>query len=434
MRSRDSKVPLNEYITLQRGFDLPIHDRINGTVPVVASTGIVGFHDEAKVVGPGVVIGRSGSIGGGQFIKEDFWPLNTTLWVKDFKGHNPRFIYYLLKNIDFSSLNVGSGVPTLNRNHFTSIEVINFDEDEEIIIAGILGNIDDKIDLNRQINQTLEQIAQAIFKSWFVDFDPVKAKIEAKEKGEDPERAAMCAISGKSDKELEQLSPEQLEQLSKTAALFPDELEDSELGMIPKEWEIGIISDYGQVVTGKTPSTKVLDNFGGGIPFITPTDISDDTYIIKTDRCLTKQGQHAVRNCVIPKYSICVTCIGSQMGKVVINSTTSVTNQQINSILLHHDFHRFYVYLNLRMRRNELRLMGSSGSTMPIINKKTFSELSILRPPNIVAEQFHHCVHSLFYEVLLLLKEASILATLRDTLLPKLISGELRLENFTGNS
>src|SRR5690554_1286396 len=100
--------PLNEFITLQRGFDLPEEQRKPGSIPVVASRSIVGFHSEKRVEAPGVVIGRSGSIGGGQYLDEPFWPLNTTLWVKDFKGHNPRYVYYLLKSIDFTSFNVGA--------------------------------------------------------------------------------------------------------------------------------------------------------------------------------------------------------------------------------------------------------------------------------------------------------------------------------------
>ncbi|MFA0173197.1 restriction endonuclease subunit S, partial [Vibrio splendidus] len=117
------QTPLNEFITLQRGFDLPKGDRVEGGIPVVASTGVGGYHNESKVKAPGVVIGRSGSIGGGQYITDDFWPLNTTLWIKDFKGHDPRYVYYLMRSIDFTKFNVGSGVPTLNRNHLSSLLV-----------------------------------------------------------------------------------------------------------------------------------------------------------------------------------------------------------------------------------------------------------------------------------------------------------------------
>lgn len=244
-------IPLNDFITLQRGHDLPHKNRVEGNVPVVASTGIAGYHNEAKAKAPGVILGRSGSIGGGQYITEDYWPLNTTLWVKDFKGHNERFIYYLLKSIDFSSFNVGSGVPTLNRNHLSSILIDDKGRQFEDKVAKILGDIDDKIAVNIQINQTLEQIAQAIFKSWFVDFDPVKAKIEALAAGgnaDDAELAAMGVISAKTLDELNSLkasNPEQFNKLAQTATLFPKDL-DSETGT-PAGWNSGVIADIAKL-------------------------------------------------------------------------------------------------------------------------------------------------------------------------------------------
>ncbi|PRL63599.1 restriction endonuclease subunit S [Haemophilus influenzae] len=239
-----SKIPLNEFITLQRGFDLPSNKRISGSVPVVASTGIAGYHNEIKVKAPGVVIGRSGSIGGGQYIEKDFFPLNTTLYVKDFKGHYPRFIYYLLKSIDFTSFNVGTGVPTLNRNHLSSILISALGIDKEKEIANILGSLDQKIQLNIQINQTLEQIAQALFKSWFVDFDPVRAKVQALSDGlslEQSELAAMQAISGKTPEELTALSqtqPDRYVELAETAKAFPCEMVEVDGVEVPKGWEL----------------------------------------------------------------------------------------------------------------------------------------------------------------------------------------------------
>src|SRR5690554_973155 len=156
---------LGELLTLQRGFDLPVNDRLPGHYPVVASTGIVGTHSQAMVEAPGVVIGRSGSLGGGQYIEQDFWPLNTTLWVKDFKGNDRLFCYYLLKSLDLARFNAGSGVPTLNRNHIHPLVVrVPLDVDEQREIAHILGTLDDKIELNRRMNATLEATARAIFK------------------------------------------------------------------------------------------------------------------------------------------------------------------------------------------------------------------------------------------------------------------------------
>jgi len=166
--SARAKIPLSDFITLQRGFDLPTARRKEGNVPVIASTGIAGYHNEAKVKGPGVVIGRSGSIGGGQYAANDFWPLNTTLWVKDFKGNNPRFTYYLLKGIDFTRFNAGAGVPTLNRNHIASLRVSNFSPAEQAEIASILSAYDDLIENNRRRIQLLEESARLLYREWFV--------------------------------------------------------------------------------------------------------------------------------------------------------------------------------------------------------------------------------------------------------------------------
>ena len=161
------------------------------------------------------MIGRSGSIGGGQFIEEDFWPLNTTLWVKNFNGNDPRFCYYFLKSLDLVQFNVGSGVPTLNRNHIHGLPAIVPSPYEQRSIAHVLGNLDDKIELNRRMNETLERMARALFKSWFVDFDPVRAKMEGHDTG----------------------LPRHL------ADLFPDRLVDSEMGEIPEGWCASTLAD-----------------------------------------------------------------------------------------------------------------------------------------------------------------------------------------------
>ena len=206
---------LGEVVTLQRGFDLPRTERTPGSYPVIASTGPVGTHNRAVVKGPGVVIGRSGSLGGGQYIKHDFWPLNTTLWVKDFHQNDPRFCYFLLKSLDLGQYNVGSGVPTLNRNHIHPLPVRVPPLPEQRAIAQILGTLDDKIELNRRLNETLEELARAIFKDWFIDFGPVRAKLEGRDTG----------------------LPEHL------ARLFPDRLVESELGGIPEGWEVGAVGE-----------------------------------------------------------------------------------------------------------------------------------------------------------------------------------------------
>ena len=116
--------PLGELLTLQRGFDLPVSKRKDGVFPIYASTGINGYHEEAKVKGPGVVTGRSGSLGAVKFVSGDFWPLNTTLWVKEFKLIGPYFATYLLDSMQLEQYNGGAAVPTLNRNDVHKVEVL----------------------------------------------------------------------------------------------------------------------------------------------------------------------------------------------------------------------------------------------------------------------------------------------------------------------
>ena len=194
---------LGEVIELKRGYDLPQRKRIPGSVPLVSSSGVTYYHTEAKVRGPGVVTGRYGTLGEVFFVSSDFWPLNTTLYVRDFKGNDPRFISYFLRGLDFSAYSDKAAVPGLNRNHLHQAAVrYPADITEQRAIAHILGTLDDKIELNRRMNQTLEEMARAIFQDWFVDFGPVRAKLEGRES---------------------YLPPELWD-------LFPDRLVDSELG------------------------------------------------------------------------------------------------------------------------------------------------------------------------------------------------------------
>ena len=223
---------LGEVALLQRGFDLPAKERRSGKIPIVSSSGISGSHSEVGVRGPGVVTGRYGTIGQVFLVKEDFWPLNTTLWVKDFHGNDPQFISYLLRTIDFHSCSDKSSVPGVNRNDLHRIPVFCPPLPQQKTIGRILGALDDKIELNRKMNRTLEAMAKALFQSWFIDFDPVRAKLDGQNPmGMDPA----------------------------TAALFPNSFMDSELGPIPNGWEVKSISDVTFHVTkGDTPRTEAL--------------------------------------------------------------------------------------------------------------------------------------------------------------------------------
>jgi type I restriction enzyme, S subunit len=158
-----SDCTLSDVVRLQRGFDLPTSERRPGSVPILGSFGITGFHDTAAVTGPGVTIGRSGvSFGTATFCANDFWPLNTTLFVKDFRGNDARFVYYLLDAIDFSGYNSGSAQPSLNRNFIARLPVRIPDPAEQRLIAEVLGALYDKIECNLRMSRITEDLAVAL--------------------------------------------------------------------------------------------------------------------------------------------------------------------------------------------------------------------------------------------------------------------------------
>ena len=146
------------------------------------------------------------------------------------------------------------------------------------------------------------------------------------------------------------------------------------------EWKEYRISDLGIIVTGKTPRTAISENYGGDIPFLSPSDDMESKYVPLTARCLTVKGLAEVKNCLIPENSICVSCIGSDMGKSVITDRPIVTNQQINSIVPTKFFDPDFVYYLMQSKRREIRFIGGNGTAVPILNKSAFSNLTVMAP------------------------------------------------------
>ncbi|ORT52627.1 restriction modification system subunit S (plasmid) [Vibrio sp. qd031] len=319
---------------------------------------------------------------------------------------NKDYVMYVLTSKHFQdyihNLATGSTIKNVGLKLIREYEFQLPDTETQDEVANVLVSIDSKITVNQQINKNLEEMAQALFKSWFVDFDPVKAKMN----GEQPEGMDVA-----------------------TASLFPEKLVESELGLIPEGWDINYIKDFGKVVTGKTPPKKVEDAYAEeGVPFVTPSDIDSDVFVSETKRFLSESGVEAVKKNLLPAGSICVTCIGSQMGKAVISPSEAISNQQINSVVVAKDYERNFLFLNLRRRREEIFLIGSSGSTMPIINKSTFEKLAVLTPSEELMHSFDRAVSSLLSKIHQNAIENQTLSSLRDTLLPKLLSGEIELD------
>jgi len=290
-------------------------------------------------------------------------------------------------------------------------------------IAGILSSLSNKIELNRQINQTLEEMAQAIFKSWFVDFEPVKAKIEAKVGGQDPERAAMCAISGKTDAELDLLSPGQLAQLRATAALFPDELTDSELGPIPKGWEVGCMKNCClRVESGGTPKRGESNYWDGNIRWLSSGEVRN-VIILDTKEKITEEGLRKSSAKLWPYGSTVVAMYGATAGQVCLLAKEMAANQACCSLIPKKNCQN---YIFLTARRSIEDLSGkASGSAQQNLNKSLVSDHRVLLPGEQTLKAFEQITGPFLEGWIRNIKQNNVLTQLRDTLLPKLLSGEI---------
>ena len=242
-------------------------------------------------------------------------------------------------------------------------------------IVGVLYSIDKKIEENNAINNNLEQQAQAIFKYWFVDFEPFGKKM-------------------------------------------------------PNDWCNGIIDDLAKdIVCGKTPSTKKADYYGTDIPFITIPDMHDKIYSITTERHLSVLGANSQAKKNLPKNSICVSCIGTA-GLVTLVAEESQTNQQINSIIPKDGFSPYFIYLLMQTRSDTINKLGQGGSTIVNLNRSQFAKIQVTIPAISAMTDFDKIVSPIFEKILQNQKENLCLTSLRDNLLPKLMSGELDVSNI----
>ena len=381
-----------------------------------------------------ILISINGTIGNLAFYKGENVILGKSACYINIKSDvDKNFIYYALKSSKFQnyikSQATGSTIKNVSLKLLRDYVLELPDIIQQKRISKILSNLDEKINLNNQINQTLETIAQAIFKSWFIDFEPVRAKIAAKQEGKDPELAAMCAISGKTQAELDQLTKEDFAELQATAALFPDELVESELGTVPKGWSVQKIKDFGRVICGKTPSKSIAEYYGNDIPFIKIPDMHHDVFVLDSFEKLSEKGSNSQANKILPRGSICVSCIAT-VGKVIITHQPSQTNQQINSIVPDLPIYTYFLYFLMGEKERLFHDLASGGSATLNMNTSTFSNVDILMPNSKIIEAYDGVVSRIFDEILHNLKLSFLLSDMRDTLLPKLLSGEMDVSDL----
>ncbi len=387
---------LRELVSLQRGHDLPIQDRQPGKIPVLGSFGVTGTHNESRALGPGVTIGRSGaSLGVVTHTPDDYWPLNTVLYVTNFHGNDPRFVYYLLRTIDFTRFNSGSAQPSLNRNFVGSVPVSIPALREQRRIAALLGAVDDKIELNQRMNRTLEETARSIFESWFVDFDPVRGATTVPDE-----------IRGQ----------------------FPDRLVDSPIGTIPDGWALVRASELvevtrQQVTPGDSPD-ELFDHYS------IPAFDAGRAPLVELGKSIRSNKFVVAEGCVLlsklnPRFPRVWLPLPERERRRVSSTEFLVSHPRAG---VSQEFVYGLFTSQAFKEKFASRVRGTSGSHQRV-QPADFLALRFLRPSKGVLDAFGKAVSPMLSRMQLNLLESLTLVDLRDTLLPKLISGAVQLKD-----
>lgn len=344
----------------------------------------------------------------------------------------------------FSILNInpyitGAVQPKLNKANLDAIEIPIPPVNERLLINQILNSLKEKILLNNQINQALESIAQAIFKSWFIDFDPVRAKIAAKLEGKNPELAAMCAISGKSETELEQMAKDDFAELQATAALFPDELVESELGEVPRGWEILDIDKTTSLIIdhrGKTPKKLGSDWSDTGITVLSAKHIKDG-YIVNREqlRFVDTELYNKWMKEELEDGDILLTSEGP-MGEMyyLASDEKYCLSQRLYALRANTDLiSSAFLYFWLLSPYAKSDMNGrATGTTVVGIRQSELRKVKVLTPPKNICDLFNEKVKANLKQIALNNNKSVDLAHIRDIFLPKLLSGEINVSNFQG--
>lgn len=298
-------------------------------------------------------------------------------------------------------MNVGAVFDSLNCADIPKFEIPVPPLPEQRAIARILGSLDDKIELNRRMNETLEAMARAIFKSWFVDFDPVRARAEGREP------AGMDA---------------------ETAALFPDSFEETELGMVPKGWKIAAIGDVAKVVGGSTPSTEDPQFWNGTINFATPKDLASLTspILLDTERRITEKGLGHISSGLLPKGTVLLSS-RAPIGYLALTEIPVAINQGFIALICRGDLPNYFV-INWISQNMETIIGNANGTTFLEISKQNFRPIQLVIPSDLILKEFTSKVEALYGQLICNQKQNNILAAIRDSLLPNLISGALKFE------
>lgn len=381
-----------EEVELKYGKAIRGYDTDSGPYRVFGTNGPVGWTGDSLTEGPGVILGRKGAYRGVHFSKEPFWVIDTAYYLEPKSSLNFRWLYYAAIASKLGEIDDGSPIPSTTRAAVRDVPLLVPSADVQDSIANVLGSLDDKIELNRRMNETLEAMARAIFRSWFVDFDPVRIKA----RGGDP-----TAELG--------LSPE-------IAALFPDSFQDSELGQIPQGWKASTVGKEFRLTMGQSPPGESYNSSGEGIPF----------YQGKTDYGWRFPERRL--SCTAPtrfaEEGDTLVSVRAPVGALNVANERCCIGRGLAAIR-HLSGSMSLTYYAMGELSDQFKVFEESGTVFGSITKQGFVGLPFVTPSLEVALAFNHLVGAIDLQIAANERESSTLAETRDYLLPRLLSGSL---------
>jgi len=356
---------LGDCLKLNYGKSLPETERKFGKVPVFGSNGVTGFHNQFLIKGPGIIVGRKGSVGGIHLSENDFWPIDTTYYLiqKD-TSLDLKFLYYKLLTLGIDKMNSHAAVPGLNRNDVYRLEIEILPLPVQLSIAKILSSLDEKIELNNKMNKTLEAIGQALFKKWFID----------KRKG---------------------------------------------------EWEISKIGDELKTILGGTPDRTKPGYWNGNINWINSGKVNEFR-IIEPSEKITELGLRNSATKILPKGSVVLAITGATLGQFSKLEIDTCANQSVIGILENEKISSEYIYFWIKNEIGDI-ISHQTGGAQQHINKNNLDSYDLLIPDDKTLQDFNKIIQPIFKQISINCFQNQTLSSLRDTLLPKLMSGEVRV-------
>ena len=371
----------NDITNMEYGENLPKKDRIEGEFPVYGSSGITGWHNDYHIEPPGIIVGRKGTLET-HWSDEKFNVIDTAYYINEkcinHDSVDIRYLMYNLKTFEFQILESGSAVPSLSRDDFYNETVAIPPIDEQKKIISILEKIDNKIETNDRINDILEEMAQALFESWFIDFEPY------------------------------------------------NKFKKSELGQIPDEFEVTEVRDIcSQIRNGGTPKRSNENYWGGKTPWIKTGELNGEV-ITDTEEKVTDLGIEESNCPIVDENTVLVALYGASVGNTGLTKIPATFNQACCSLQAKEKVGYGFVFQLLKHLKPRLKQL-SRGSAQQNISQGIIKEQKLALPPEDDLRRFRELVHPMYVQMNSITVQTQKLSKLRDILLPKLMSGEIRV-------